>query len=217
MIPYTLIRTERKTIALIVDRDGQLIVRAPKKASVRSIEAFIQEKESWILRKQQEMAAAERTKPLIGVEGERLPFCGTVLVFHFTDTEFIEVDGDALWLPTGTELSDIRLWIQEQAQEKLTENLLRRSAEMGLSCRGPKLSNAKGRWGSCSGQNVIRLSWRLVLCPPEVMDYVVVHELCHVLHKNHSREFWAAVEQYCPEWRAHRRWLREHGEVMEYL
>ncbi len=81
---------------------------------------------------------------------------------------------------------------------------------------GPRIADQKTLWGSCTAENRISLSWRLVMAPPEVMRYVVVHELCHVRHHNHSKRFWNLVARQMPEFETHRRWLGEHGASLHW-
>ncbi|MDE7178557.1 MAG: M48 family metallopeptidase [Lachnospiraceae bacterium] len=76
------------------------------------------------------------------------------------------------------------------------------------------IRDQKTRWGSCSAKGTLSFNWRLMLAPPAVLDYVVVHELCHLTHMNHSKAFWALVESACPDYRAHRKWLKEHGQEL---
>lgn len=76
------------------------------------------------------------------------------------------------------------------------------------------IRDQKTRWGSCSAKGTLSFNWRLMLAPPAVLDYVVVHELCHLTHMDHSPAFWALVEQVCPDYRAHRKWLKEHGREL---
>lgn len=78
-----------------------------------------------------------------------------------------------------------------------------------ISIRGQKT-----RWGSCSAKGTLSFNWRLMLAPPAVLDYVVVHELCHLTHMDHSKDFWALVERVCPDYRTHRKWLKEHGHEL---
>ncbi len=92
------------------------------------------------------------------------------------------------------------------------------SLETGLQAQRLRISDTRAQWGSCSAAGVIQLCWRLVCAPPEVMRYVVIHELCHLKHRNHSPQFWALVARYCPNYRTHRQWLRHDGaELMKLL
>ena len=218
MIAYTLIRSDRRSISLIVKRDGTLVVRAPLRMSLERIEAFLREKEKWAREKQQEAARqAAYWQPLTGAAGERLPYHGKWLTLTQADVERITPAEDRLLLPPGSGPEELRQWARELALELLTEAVIRQGERMGLACQPPKLSEARGRWGSCSAKDVLRFSWRLALCPPEVMEYVVVHELCHIKHKNHGHAFWAAVEADCPDWKRWRDWLRENRRIMDLL
>lgn len=76
------------------------------------------------------------------------------------------------------------------------------------------IRDQKTRWGSCSTRGTLSFNWRLMLAPPAVLDYVVVHELCHLTHMDHSKAFWALVESACPDYRSHRKWLKDHGQTL---
>jgi len=98
------------------------------------------------------------------------------------------------------------------AARKLVSTLAREEAErIGVEYRRIRIGGQRTLWGSCSSRGTLSFNWRLVLAPPDVLDYVVVHELCHLRVPNHSRQFWALVEQHRPSWRRQRHWLRENG------
>ena len=86
---------------------------------------------------------------------------------------------------------------------------------MGVSYQSVALSSAKTRWGTCSGENKIRLTYRLLYAPKEVMEYVIVHELAHTRYKNHGKGFWAFVQEFVPDYKQKRKWLKERGALME--
>ena len=161
MVPYTLVRSSRKTLALTIDREGRLVVRAPRRAGRAWIEDFIREKEAWILRKQAEIQSL-RPMPVTGAAGETLPFRGEVLTLRPGDGPEVERRGGALYLPQGAGPEMLVNWLRAQALPVLAENMARRAAGMGLSYGGPRLTEARGRWGSCNARNVIRLSWRQI-------------------------------------------------------
>lgn len=107
-------------------------------------------------------------------------------------------------LPAGEE--------KQRILEKFVERVRYYEKLMGLYSRRITIKNQKTRWGSCSSKKNLNFNYKLAYMPQEVMDYVVVHELAHLRHMNHSREFWALVEQYLPDYRERRRWLKEHGQ-----
>ena len=101
---------------------------------------------------------------------------------------------------------------------RTAEHLLHAArAETGLHPTGLRVSDTRAQWGSCSARGVVQLCWRLVCAPPEVMRYVVIHELCHLRHRNHGPQFWALVAAHCPSYSAHRAWLRQEGAALMRL
>ena len=107
-----------------------------------------------------------------------------------------------------------RSQLRERARQVARELIAAESARMGVKPAGLRIADQKTLWGSCGHRGLISLSWRLVLAPPEVFRYVVIHELAHLVHRNHSQRFWALVARYLPEFDRHRRWLREHGAAL---
>ena len=116
------------------------------------------------------------------------------------------------YLPGARE--SFTLWYKNQAYIKIKESLDFYSHLSGLKYNNFKLSNARKRWGSCSGKDDLYFSWLLIMAPPEVVDYVVVHELVHQKEKNHSKDFWKKVEGIMPDYKKHRKWLKENGHLL---
>ena len=215
---YELIRSERRSLALQITADGRLVVRAPKRMALSRIRAFVEAKRGWIAEKT--ALARERQDqyaPLRLENGAALPYLGGSLTLRFADVKKPEKQGRELLLPPGAAEDTLREWLREEARRELTARAESYAAWMGLEYASLRITSAKTRWGSCSGRDSLNFTFRLAMCPPEAMDYVAVHELCHVRHKDHSRGFWAMVERYCPDWRAQRQWLREHRALMELL
>ena len=215
MVPYTLVRSRRKTLALVISREGELVVRAPLRASKAWIESFIQEKEPWIREKQAEIHS-RRDCGITGETDQLLPFRGETLTIAAASVPQVERQGALLLVPEGAGPEEIAGWLRKQAAEALPALLERRAKELGVSYTGFHLSEARRSWGSCTAKGAIRLSWRLLMCPPELADYVAVHELCHLRHMDHSPDFWAAVEAACPDCLTCRQQLRkDYGWLME--
>jgi predicted metal-dependent hydrolase len=106
-------------------------------------------------------------------------------------------------------------WLKKYAKETFTRMTDIRAVEMGANYKAVAVSSAKTRWGSCSANNTLRFTFRLAYAPKEIIDYVVVHELAHTFHRNHEKAFWRTVEKYCPDWKVKRKWLKDHGYLME--
>lgn len=105
-------------------------------------------------------------------------------------------------------------WYRQRAREIFNERALCLSREMGVTYNRIAIRNQKTRWGSCSCLKNLNFNWRLIMASPQVIDYLVVHELAHIKEMNHSRRFWQLVEMHCPEYRTHRRWLKERGSTL---
>jgi predicted metal-dependent hydrolase len=217
---YTLIRSGRKSIALVVTPDARLVVRAPFRAPLSAILAFAREKSDWISAKQE--AARLRMREAASrafVEGEKVPFLGAEhpLKFHsgpggllFLDGAFHLKEGDR---PRAREL--FQAWYKAQARSILEARVARFAAVLNLRYQRVRLTAARSRWGSCSSRGSLSFSWRLILAPPEILDYVVIHELIHLRVKNHSKAFWDQVRVLAPDCRESRRWLRTHGHRLD--
>lgn len=133
-------------------------------------------------------------------------------------TRTICFDGKAFLLPQA-ESAQAKLiaWYKKRAAVILQERVESIAKDMRVLPNGVKITSAKTRWGSCSYTNHLNFSWRLIMCPPEVVDYVVVHELCHILHKDHSKSFWESVGRVDAAYREHENWLKENRRLMEIL
>lgn len=203
MIPYTLIRTKRKTVAIQVKSDGSVAVRAPQRLAKREIDWIVQQKEGWILAHQQQMQQRQQAQESFCLSDGRLPLLGGWLPITYTDTKTPFCSQGTCFLARGEEAE---LWEQAErlyrsiAREQLERRVADYANRMGVRPTGLRITGAKGRWGSCSGKNSLNFSWRLILAPEPCVDYVVVHELCHILHHDHSTAFWQEVERWFPDW-----------------
>lgn len=203
MISYTLIRTKRKTVAIQVKSDGSVAVRAPQRLAKREIDRVVQQKEGWILAHQQQMQQRQQAKESFCLSDGRLPLLGGWLPITYTDTKTPFCSQGTCFLARGEEA---QLWEQAErlyrsiAREQLERRVADYANRMGVHPTGLRITGAKGRWGSCSGKNSLNFSWRLILAPEHCVDYVVVHELCHILHHDHSTAFWQEVENWFPDW-----------------
>ena len=215
--PDTIIRSNRKTLAISVDAFGRLIVRAPKKCDEDRIFAFLQAKERWILRKQAERKGAGMDLPPENLDGYTFLLLGKNTKICLYDNKKVGYDSEnnCIFLPKEKSKERLVKWLKENAKRILTQVTECKAKEMGLSYKSLSITSARTRWGTCSGDNALRYTFRLLYCPKEIIEYVVVHELSHIRHKNHSRLFWQEVEKYIPDWKMRRKWLKAHGILME--
>ena len=215
--PDKIVRSDRKTLSISVDAFGRLIVRAPKKCSEERIFAFLQEKEKWILSKQAERQGLNGVLPPENLHGYQFLLLGKQTKIIVDDGKKVGYDAEQniIYLPREKSKEKLVKWLKENAKRILTTVTERKAAEMGVSYKSLTITTAKTRWGSCSGDNAIRYTFRLLYCPKEIIDYVVVHELAHTIQHNHSKQFWQVVEKYIPDWKTRRKWLKSHGAFME--
>jgi predicted metal-dependent hydrolase len=186
---------------------------------MRDIETVVREKGAWIRKNQELMRrrSAAAPKRLYG-EGEPFLWMGRNLRISVSPAEPRVRREDGLLLvpdvPVEQRRELVTRWYVGEARRLLTERVRIWSALMGLPCDRLTISMAGKRWGSCSGHANLSFTARLVMAPEEVIDYVVVHELAHVAHKNHGASFWELVAAQVPDYNLHRRWLTEHVHGM---
>lgn len=205
MIEYTLMRTKRKTIAIHITKNATLEVRAPLKMPKADIDRFVMSKKEWIdkhlaLMEDRICNKAEfalNYNDTVTMQGKEYPITSRT-------GNRAGFDGECFFFPPDLNSSEIkRLLIQVYrlvAKRLLTNKVIDYSNQMGVMPIAVKVNSAKTRWGSCSGKNSINFSWRLVLADDDVIDYVVVHELAHIVEHNHSDRFWGVVASILPDY-----------------
>lgn len=214
-----IIRTKRKTIALIVERDGKLIVRAPLRAKEESIREFLKQKEKWVLRKQAEVRSFY--PPFVSkeyVNGEGFRFLGQIYKL-----QIVEDKQPKLYLNGNFRLAQSALpkaeavfqkWYRKQAHEVLSGRVHWYAAKHGFQYKQVRVTSARTRWGSCNSQGTLSFSWRLIMAPMPVIDYVVIHELVHLQVRNHSKKFWSRVGVIMPDYEQKIEWLEKNGHLL---
>ena len=170
-VPYQIIKSDRKTVAIQIKPDGQVVVRCPKRMRIEEARRFVESKTDWI-----EKHLAQR--PLQDV---------------------------AKYTPKEIEQ------LREQARKLIAERVKHFAPIVGVTYGQIAIRTQHTRWGSCSSKGNLNFNCLLALVPPEVLDYVVVHELCHRKELNHSARFWNEVERILPDYKTRRSWLKERG------
>lgn len=206
IIDFLLIKMPtRKQLTLRVTPTGEVEVRAPWRISMQRAEQFIHAHQEWLLAKRVSLLVDLQHRPKLE-EGFSLPLLDTVLTLRILGEEATRMRrvGDELHLPLpltpGSMESMLERWYRNQARTYLTTRLQVRAQEMGVSLQKLTIRGQKKRWGSCSTTGNINLNWQLMLLPSKVVEYVIVHELCHRWHMNHSTEFWSKVMAILPDY-----------------
>jgi predicted metal-dependent hydrolase len=212
-----LIRSKRKTIALIVRPDGSLLVRAPQRASNKSIQEFVAKNTGWIEKTRGRVKAADLPSPKQYLPGERFEYLGNAYPLEVAADQkkslLLEEGAFKIAGPVQDRAALLfERWYREQARQVLNERVDNYARLHGFQYSRIGITAARTRWGSCSASGSLNFSWRLILAPLEVVDYVVVHELVHTVIHDHSKKFWQKVELTMPDYRERRKWLRKNGQ-----
>jgi len=197
------------------------VIRAPHKASKREIEEFIREREAWVVEKLSEERERRKELERVFVSGEKFLYLGEWYPLEIDESGRKDLP---LRLSFGNfvlkkdhieEVRDLFVeWYKGEAKEKIEGRVRYYGGRFRLFPKQTKITGAKSRWGSCSRDNRLSFSWRIIMAPLKIIDYVLVHELVHIKEKNHSPNFWAALEEILPDFRERRAWLRKNGHKL---
>ena len=209
-VELTLRRSARaRRISLRVSRlDGRVTLTLPRGVAEREALDFARSKQGW-LRTQ----LAARPDSVQIAPGAEIPVEGRVLPVVSGTGRRVTLAGDRITVPGPVETTGPRLqaWLKGLARDRLARASDRHARALGRPYARLTLRDTRSRWGSCSSNGGLMYSWRLVMAPPEVLDYVAAHEVAHLQEMNHSAAFWAVVARLCPDYQGPRRWLRDHG------
>ncbi|MEA1940143.1 MAG: SprT family zinc-dependent metalloprotease [Candidatus Caldatribacteriota bacterium] len=214
-----IIRSNRKTIALQVCDDTNLIVRAPFKVSEEIIDRVILKHINWIEKKKKEMQLRDMRFPKKKyVNGEGFLYLGNYYRLRLVENQEVPLNFENGFILSKKYLSqakDIFIgWYKKKAYEKISERVEWYAQKRGLIYNKIKITSAQKRWGSCSCRNNLNFPWRLIMAPLPVVDYVIIHELVHFGEKNHSRRFWNKVKMLMPNYKEHQNWLKKNGHLL---
>lgn len=213
------IRSKRKTISLQLSDDATLIVRAPFEVSEEIINRVILKHSDWIEKKKREIQLRDiKFSKKEFVNGE-----GFIYLGNYYRLRLVENQETPLNFENGFYLSKDHLvgakgifidWYKKRAYEKISERVRWYAQKRGFKYNEINITNAQKRWGSCSCRNNLNFSWRLIMAPLPVVDYVIIHELVHLDEKNHSRVFWNKVKMLTTNYKKHQDWLKKNGHLL---
>lgn len=211
--------TRRRTLGLALHPDGTLTVSAPHTLPLKVIREFVASQRGWIDTRRRRLAA-RRGAPMRFETGAALPLLGGELRLHIEPgggRGRCRRDGERLHVrvpDAGAAHAAVEAWYRRQAQAHFRARVAHFAPHIGRAPNAIQVRAQRTRWGSCSARGVISLNWRLLQLPAALLDYVVVHELCHLRVPNHSPRFWAEVARVLPDWRERRRALRAAGRCL---
>ena len=224
---YTVVRreTRQKTVSLVVDPDDSITVVVPERVRDREIAEFVSAKSSWIRKKLEQNEKLRTLRPVRPLAaGTKILFRGQEYLLSVShgkragarlvnDRLEVTLGGGAVAVEDALR-SALKAWYIEQGRIAFPERVGFFAQAIGVHPGPVSVRWMRSRWGSCSNSGRLSLNGRLMLAPPAVLDYVIVHELCHLVELNHSPAFWRLVSDAMPGFRVHRHWLREHGSAL---
>lgn len=214
--------SRRKTVALKVDGDVVTLV-APRQLPIERIEQLVADKHGWIVEKLAHSALATPSCSNQFVSGEAYPYLGRNYRLKVLTGDLIApklVNGRiTVTVPAPKQQAHyirrlLQSWYKRNADRKIREKVRRYRKLVGVETGVVRIKDFKSRWGSCTPYGDLEFNWVIVMAPNRVVDYVVVHELCHLLRHDHSTQFWKEVERVMPDYKEHREWLKDNSQKL---
>lgn len=203
----------RRLIIRLDERRREAVAIAPSPRQMEAAAAFAAERVDWISSRLQHLPEIVRFE-----EGAVFNYRGEPCrITAKGEGRLAKMSGGVLHVPGDPETIHLRVerFLKKQARADLTRAVKRHAETLGVEYKGISVKDTRSRWGSCTSDGQLSFSWRLIMAPAVVLDYVAAHECAHLLEMNHSGKFWALVAKCCPDWKRHRSWLRVHGAELQ--
>jgi predicted metal-dependent hydrolase len=227
-IEYKLIRQpRRRSLSISVSDTGEIIVKTSKTLPKKEIEAFLRKKENWI-RKTLHFYKTTKTAyiPKKFVSGEKFLFLGKEYPFQLSEkkqSRGMKFNDDIFSIHVPLRISEPKEyikdkligWYQNTAYKTILKRISFYETVLGASITDLRIRKLNRTWANCSRSGIVSFNWRLILAPLPILDYVVVHELCHLIHLNHSPKFWKLVEAFVPDYKERKKWLLTHDNMLK--
>lgn len=219
---YTIKRSpKRKKLSITVERDRSVVVHAPESVSDDKIRDIVESKRQWIFKKtnhtQKYALYHPPGKEL--VNGESALYLGRLYQIEIVDNNFDEIRLEQRFIIPACFLSErkkvLREWYKLRAREKIIPRVKRFAKVLGVEFAAVRVVDNRYRWGSCTTRNNINLNWRLIKAPMFVVDYVIIHELAHLLEANHTPRFWNIIRAQTTKMDKAKEWLKQNGQLLE--
>lgn len=218
-IEVTVTKSKRKSLSIAIQPDGNLLVKAPLGLSDEELLKWIKSKTGWIIRQREKVLEQQKNNPPKRYRtGEKISYLGQEYELEVRISEgragMIGMIENKLVVFSKVDSEEVvekilNNWYVEQAKIWIQKRVRFFARQMGENYKNITIKNQKKRWGSCSSNRNLNFNWRLVIMPEEIIDYVVVHELCHLKQMNHSKAFWDEVEKVLPDYKIREKWLNK--------
>jgi predicted metal-dependent hydrolase len=220
---YQIVRSSRrKKLTITVERDRAIIVHAPEGTPEETVRRVVDAKRHWLLAKLRHPQKYQDRTHAPGkevVNGESAPYLGRDYRIEVTETASGEIEFSRLFLVPAAHQAKrrevLRDWYIARAKEKILARVEQHACELGVEYTAAKIVDNRYRWGSCTVNDTVNFNWRLIKAPMFVIDYVIVHELAHLIEANHTSRFWSIVRANTPTMEKAKAWLKEHGQFLE--
>lgn len=226
-IQYNIIRSNRKTIAISVHLTKEVLVRAPRHISDEQIKSLVKEKADWILTKISEMPVTNESVPKKQYQDEdKILYRGKEYTLRVLEEAFA---GKSKVMLKAEEIVVIKKaeekketktllieWYKERARELVKERIGYYRPVINRPIGEVRIKSQKRRWGSCSSRGNLNFNWRIILMPDEMFDYIIVHEMCHLLFLNHSKSYWNSVASVLPDYKEREKWIKSNTFRLEF-
>lgn len=219
-LDYKIVFSKRRTLTITVERDRTVVVTAPEGTSREKIRQVVDSRRLWLYEKTRH---TQKYNPLPHppgkelVTGESMPYLGRQYRIELVEGA-VEIQFEQKFLVPRAlvdKSSAFRQWFVARAEEKIVPRVALYAKNLGVSYKSAKIGNGKYRWGSCTPSDNVIFNWRLIKAPMFVIDYVVVHELAHLIEPNHTPQFWNIVRAQVPGMEKAKAWLQKHGSFLE--
>ncbi len=214
----TIIRSARHSVGLEITKEGRLLLRVPYGISRAELGSVVVRKENWIRKAQQRVKKEQEThRPLTIKEGAAFLLFGKPCTLHLVTGRGFALEKDTLCMGDGETRETLIVYLSKLLGRILQKEVPFYATRMGIPCPVIKQSKARSRWGYCNYKRELGFSWPLVFCPRAVIEYVVVHELCHIHNMSHNKAFWQSVAAVLPDYKEREKWLKVHRKVMDTI
>jgi predicted metal-dependent hydrolase len=212
-VPYRIRRSDRaRRVRVSVDARGEVEVVLPRRSPERHAADAVRQLAPWIERRRRLLASAAAE---VAREPGTVPYLGETLTLRpEPGRRRVTRRGDELLVPEGDARDALERWYRSRARAEIAPRLDAATARAGTTYTKLTIRGQKTRWASCSSKGAMSFNWRLLLAPPEILDYVVEHEVCHLEVMDHSERFWRLLASRSPRWREHAAWLRRYGPTL---
>jgi len=217
--------SRRRTLAIIVNHNGEVKIAAPKGTSRTVIVDWVNSKSGWIIKKLNQFRDAQLEMfPQEYAHGELIMFLGKKYPLHL-EIDLARSQPAAIFsqgallvrtpvADTGSIRQVVEAWCRNAAEEIVRQKVEHFQEIINVRPNRVTIRRQKTRWGSCSTKGNLNFNWKVIMAPVEVIDYLVIHELCHLIHHNHSPEFWNLVAGYLPDYKVRRAWLKQNAAIL---